>query len=162
MGYISKSYFMQPLFTLPRVGYDMETKMGHRNSRSRVAQTRTLTKKRHRQTAFGPHEKKNWARAGETNAQGKKSDFLLTFVPEEKSPGLETVEVSADKETRPVKHVLLECRLYNRMRRGLRTEESNKAQKEGWRYLDLERRMGQAQRKQRFSWRRRGWLSWSH
>ena len=104
----------------------METKMGHRNSRSRVAQTRTLTKKRHRQNAFGPHEKKIERALVIQNAQGKKSDFLLTFVPGGKSPGLETVEVSADKETRPVKHVLLECRLYNRMRRGLRTEESNK------------------------------------
>ena len=35
----------------------METKVGQRDSRSRVAQTRTLIEERHSQTAFGPHKR---------------------------------------------------------------------------------------------------------
>lgn len=47
----------------------IEIKMGDRNSRSYVIQTRTPIEKKYIQTAFGSH--KRIKRAGDTNAYGK-------------------------------------------------------------------------------------------
>lgn len=64
---------------------------------------------------------------------------LREFLFHRKVPGIGNGRCICRQGKQTVKHVLLDCRLYNQMRRGLWTEESKKARKEGGRCLDLER-----------------------
>ncbi len=64
---------------------------------------------------------------------------LREFLFQRKVPGIGDGRCICRQGNQTVKHVLLECRLCNRMRRGLWTEESKKARKEGGRCLDLVR-----------------------
>ena len=63
---------------------------------------------------------------------------LRQFLFERRVPGIEYGRCECRQINQTVKHVLLNCRRYNKERRGFWTEQSRKAQ-EGGRSLDIER-----------------------
>ena len=63
---------------------------------------------------------------------------------ERKVPGIEDRRYECRQGNQTVKHVLLNCRRYNKERQGFGTEESRKARQEGGSSLDIERILTEA------------------
>ena len=112
----------------------MEAKMEHRNSRSHTAQLEPSPRRGIVKLHLGlTKELSSLVIQMRTGKIG-----LREFLFQRKVPGITDGRCTCRQGTQTVKHVLLECRLYNQMRRGLWIEESKKARKEGGRCLDLE------------------------